>query len=115
EIRVRVAQEGDAVTIAVTDRGIGIESRDLRRVFDKFYSSWRRMDSRTQGGLGLGLTLSREIVRAHGGEIRVQSEVGEGYTFTGSLPARMAPGREAAAEHEAEDAPALESAGGAHG
>ena len=45
------------------------------------------MDSRIQGGLGLGLTLSREIVRAHGGDIRVQSVVGQGSTFTVFLPA----------------------------
>jgi len=44
------------------------------------------MDDRTQGGLGLGLTLSREIVRAHGGEIAVRSKVGQGSTFTVRLP-----------------------------
>lgn len=86
EIRVRVGREAGGVAIAVSDRGIGIEPRRVRRVFDKFYSTWRRMDSRTQGGLGLGLTLSREIVRAHGGDISVRSEVGRGSTFTVILP-----------------------------
>jgi len=86
EIRVRVARVGTSVAIDVTDRGVGIEPRNLGRVFDRFYSSWRRMDDRAQGGLGLGLTLSREIVRQHGGDITVQSEAGEGSTFTVSLP-----------------------------
>lgn len=87
EIRVRVRSARAAVVIEVADRGTGIEPRDLRRVFDKFYSTWRRMDDRTQGGLGLGLTLSREIIRAHGGEITVRSKVGHGSTFTVTLPA----------------------------
>jgi signal transduction histidine kinase len=86
EIRVRVRSERGAVVIDVADRGMGIEERHLRRVFDKFYSTWRRMDDRAQGGLGLGLTLSREIVRAHGGDITVQSVVGQGSTFTVTLP-----------------------------
>ena len=87
DIRVRVGRQGAAVAIEITDHGIGIEPRDLDKVFDRFYSTWRRMDSPTQGGLGLGLTLSREIVRAHGGEIVVRSEVGRGSTFTVTLPA----------------------------
>jgi signal transduction histidine kinase len=90
EIRVRVGREGAAVAVEVSDRGIGIEPGDLDRVFDKFYSAWRRMDSRVQGGLGLGLALSREIVRAHGGQIGVRSEVGRGSTFTVLLPAPAA-------------------------
>jgi signal transduction histidine kinase len=90
EIRVHVRRQGSGVAIAVTDRGIGIRQRDLQRVFDKFYSTWRRMDSRTQGGLGLGLTISREIARAHGGDIHVQSEVGRGSTFVVYLPADAA-------------------------
>jgi len=92
EIRVHVKSDEAGVAIAVSDRGIGIRPRDLQRVFDKFYSTWRRMDSRTQGGLGLGLTISREIARAHGGDIQVQSEVGRGSTFTVILPAHAAAG-----------------------
>ena len=112
EIRVHVGRDAAGVAIAVSDRGIGIAPGDLNRVFDRFYSTWRRMDSRSQGGLGLGLTLSREIVRAHGGEIRVRSEVGRGSTFTVILPASVVargdPGRPAA------DVPALGRVGGGH-
>jgi signal transduction histidine kinase len=90
EIRVRVRPDRAAIVVDVADRGVGIEPKDLPRIFDKFYSTWRRMDDRTQGGLGLGLTLSREIVRAHGGEITVRSKVGQGSTFTVTLPAPRA-------------------------
>jgi len=86
EILVRLGRRGANAAIEVSDRGVGIEHRNLERIFDKFFSTWQRMDDRAQGGLGLGLTLSREIVRAHGGEISVRSEVGQGSTFTVSLP-----------------------------
>ena len=72
--------------VDVIDRGIGIEPKEMDRVFDKFYTSRRRMDSSNPGGLGLGLALAREIVRDHGGEIRVTSEVGRGSTFSFELP-----------------------------
>jgi signal transduction histidine kinase len=90
DIRVSVTRQREDVRIEVSDRGIGIEPRNLRRVFEKFYTSWQRMDSPTQGGLGLGLALSREIVRSHGGEITVRSEVGHGSTFTVTLPVPLA-------------------------
>lgn len=86
DIRVSVTRRREEVLIEVTDRGVGIDPRDQRRVFEKFYTSWQRMDSPTQGGLGLGLALSREIVRSHGGEITVRSQVGHGSTFTVTLP-----------------------------
>lgn len=86
DIRVRLSPRGATAAIEVSDRGVGIEPRNLERIFDEFFSTWQRMDDRAQGGLGLGLTLSREIVRAHGGELSVRSEVGHGSTFTVSLP-----------------------------
>ncbi len=107
EIRVRAWRDRAAVVISVADRGIGIDPKHLRRVFDKFYSTWRRMDDHAQGGLGLGLTLSREIVRAHGGEISVRSEVGQGSTFTVTLPA---PPAEAVVELSASLAPDVDAA-----
>jgi signal transduction histidine kinase len=117
EIRVRVKRQEWGVAIVVADRGIGIRPRDLPRVFDKFYSTWRRMDSRTQGGLGLGLTISREIARAHGGEIQVRSEVGSGSTFTVMLPAHIpaVAGATGGREAGAAEAPALEPLRSRHG
>lgn len=86
EIQVRVHRDGETLAVEVSDRGVGIDRARIAKIFERFYTSRRRMDSRQQSGLGLGLTLSREIVHAHGGEIRVQSEVGKGSTFTVSLP-----------------------------
>lgn len=115
EIRVRVWRGPRSVMVAVSDRGIGIEPRHLRRVFDKFFSTWRRMDDRAQGGLGLGLALSREIVRAHGGEITVRSELGQGSTFTVSLPAPRAEAVVRLAPPPAADVDAVERLGGQRG
>src|SRR5439155_14896539 len=86
EIRVRAYREGPWVAFDVVDRGIGIAARDLPRVFEQFFRADRRLDSARQGGLGLGLTLARGIVRAHGGEILVSSEPGHGSTFRVLLP-----------------------------
>ncbi|TMQ70249.1 MAG: HAMP domain-containing histidine kinase [Candidatus Eisenbacteria bacterium] len=86
EIQIHARREAGTVAIDVADRGIGIEPGELPRVFDKFYTGRRRMDSAQGSGLGLGLTLARAIARAHGGDIRVASVPGEGSTFTVTLP-----------------------------
>jgi two-component system, OmpR family, phosphate regulon sensor histidine kinase PhoR len=82
---VRAGAEGDRVVIAVADEGPGIPAEHLSRIFERFY----RVDkarSRKLGGTGLGLSIARHIVSAHGGEIRVTSEVGKGSVFTILLP-----------------------------
>ncbi len=86
---VTLAAESDAtqVTLKVTDTGIGIPSIDLPRIFDRFF----RVDkarSRVTGGTGLGLSLVKDIIEAHGGDIRVESTVNVGTTFTIELPIR---------------------------
>jgi two-component system phosphate regulon sensor histidine kinase PhoR len=84
-VRVRAGLEGDRVAIAVVDEGPGIPAEHLERIFERFY----RVDqarSRKLGGTGLGLSIARHIVGAHGGEIRVRSEVGKGSVFTVWLP-----------------------------
>jgi two-component system sensor histidine kinase SenX3 len=84
-VGVGVKVEGDTVEIAVTDQGIGIESEDLERVFERFY----RVDqarSRNTGGSGLGLSIVKHTVQNHGGDVRVWSQPGRGSTFMIRLP-----------------------------
>jgi signal transduction histidine kinase len=70
------------VQVSVADDGPGIPEEDLDRVFERF---WRGTQPRTQGS-GVGLTIARELVRAHGGRIWVESEPGKGSIFTFALP-----------------------------
>jgi heavy metal sensor kinase len=74
---------GGRLLLQVADNGIGIETEDLTRIFDRFY---RGDHSRSQEGAGLGLSLARAIARAHGADIRVQSTAGSGSTFTVDFP-----------------------------
>ena len=69
----------------VTDTGMGIAGRDLGRIFERFY----RVDvarSRRTGGTGLGLAIVKHVLERHGGRVRVKSLLGEGSTFTLSVP-----------------------------
>jgi signal transduction histidine kinase len=83
-----VCQNGAGrIVISVTDRGIGIPRQSLPHVFDRFYRAPNIRDL-TASGSGLGLTITRELVEAHGGEIRAESQgEGQGSTFTVTLPA----------------------------
>jgi two-component system sensor histidine kinase SenX3 len=83
EFDARVA--GERVAFSVRDHGIGIPSRDLDRVFERFYRV-DRARSRDTGGTGLGLSIVRHVADAHGGEITVESREGEGSEFTLYLP-----------------------------
>jgi signal transduction histidine kinase len=83
------AAEG-VITIAVSDTGIGIAPADLATIFEEFRQVGRD-DARKQEGTGLGLTLAKKFVELHGGRIWVQSEVGQGSTFTFTLPGRPWP------------------------
>jgi signal transduction histidine kinase len=76
---LRTRRERDRVEVAVEDDGIGIASDLLPRLFDPFFST-------KEGGNGLGLALTQQIIRDHGGEIQVVSRVGRGTTFTLSVP-----------------------------
>jgi signal transduction histidine kinase len=75
----------DGVRFAVKDTGIGIPAKDLPHIFDRFYRVTRGR-SRLQGGSGLGLTIVKQAIDAHEGEISVESTEGEGTTFTFRLP-----------------------------
>lgn len=81
-------REGASVRFDVADTGIGISSHDLPRIWDRLY---RGDQSRTERGLGLGLSLVRAIVLAHGGAVDVTAAPGRGSTFTVRLPVERPP------------------------
>jgi adenylate cyclase len=84
-ITLRLWQEKTNLVLEVADTGIGIPHDQLEHIFERFY----QVDgsaSRRYGGTGLGLALVKEIVKAHGGQVTVQSTVGEGSTFQVRLP-----------------------------
>jgi signal transduction histidine kinase len=83
-VELRIESVGELVRVSVQDRGIGIAPEDLERIFGRFE---RAVSSRKISGLGLGLYITRQIVEAHGGQIRVESRLGEGSRFTLELPA----------------------------
>ena len=86
EILMRVVVDNDDVVVRVTDRGIGIPADQLERVFDMF-SQVRLHQDRSEGGLGIGLSLVQTIVQMHGGSIVASSGgLGSGSTFTVRLP-----------------------------
>jgi two-component system, OmpR family, sensor histidine kinase BaeS len=86
-ITVAASQRDGEAIIEVADNGVGISGDDLPYIFERF---WRAEQSRARktGGAGIGLSIVRELVRAHDGRIDVQSKPGQGSRFTVTLPAR---------------------------
>jgi len=85
EVKVHAWRTGAGVEVTVSDSGEGIRAEDLPHIFESFYRG-EKSRSRATGGAGLGLAISRGIVQAHGGEITVQSEPGNGSRFAFTLP-----------------------------
>jgi signal transduction histidine kinase/FixJ family two-component response regulator len=84
-ITITARQKGEMLEVCVSDTGIGIPEDKLEKIFECFY----QVDSsstRRYGGTGLGLAIVKEIVKAHGGEVRVESKLGEGSTFCFTVP-----------------------------
>ena len=88
-IDVTVTGAPDKVRIAIRDRGIGIPAVERKKIFEKFYRVGSGLVHDIKGS-GLGLSIVEHVARAHGGHVEVQSEVGEGSTFTIVLPVRAA-------------------------
>lgn len=89
-VSVSRCRRGDAVEIAVTDRGIGIALADQERVFERFFRA-DKARSRSTGGTGLGLAIVKHVAANHNGAIRLWSRPGTGSTFTLSIPAYHGP------------------------
>jgi signal transduction histidine kinase len=107
-VRVGLEQERDGASLAVSDPGIGIPEAELQSIFEPF-----RRSSRTRGampGVGLGLSVSRRIVEAHGGRMEVASREGQGTTFRVWLP--QAPSADAPAPRALTAGPAAGEAAG---
>ena len=84
-VTLACASDRDTVSITVADTGIGIPGDRLAQIFEPFVQVDRRLNSRHEG-TGLGLAISRDLARAMGGDITVESEIGVGSTFTVTLP-----------------------------
>jgi signal transduction histidine kinase len=84
-VQVKIDADEQKLTVAVSDTGIGISEEESELVFEKFY---RAKDKRVAGitGSGLGLALAREVVRLHGGDITLRSQMNQGSTFTMTVP-----------------------------
>jgi NtrC-family two-component system sensor histidine kinase KinB len=82
EIKISAEKRDNHLAVSISDTGSGIPSEYLPHIFDKFV----QVPDAPTGGAGLGLTISKSIVEAHGGQISVQSQVGHGTTFTFILP-----------------------------
>jgi signal transduction histidine kinase/AmiR/NasT family two-component response regulator len=85
-VEVSVQGEDGLASVTIRDHGIGIPEEKLPLIFERF---GRGVPARSYGGLGLGLYVARQLVEAHGGQIRVTSAVGEGTTFSVDLPRRL--------------------------
>ena len=86
-VSIRARREDAAVAISVQDTGLGISPEHLPHVFDRFYRADASRSRRAGGGSGIGLTIARALVEAHGGRIWAESNgEGQGSTFTFTLP-----------------------------
>lgn len=81
KVSVSVKQLSGKVEITIADTGIGLSPEEAKHIFDRYYRS-----GHPRGGSGLGLSISRELVRLHGGDVAVSSEKGKGSTFVVTLP-----------------------------
>ena len=81
EIEIKSREENDVIFISISDTGCGIPEENLNRLFDPFFTT-----KEAGKGTGLGLSITYDIIKKHNGEIKVDSEIGRGTTFTIKLP-----------------------------
>ena len=94
-VLIEAFKDGDRVGVAFSDTGIGIGSDEIDQIWDRLYRGKR---ARHHAGLGLGLSLVKAVVHAHGGSVKVESEEGKGSVFTVFLPSLSPPQTPARAE-----------------
>jgi signal transduction histidine kinase len=87
-VEVRIAREAAVIRVSVRDEGIGVPAAQQPRLFERFYRAENAVLANF-GGLGLGLSIARELIARHGGEIGVVSREGQGSTFWFTLPATL--------------------------
>ena len=83
KVTVEAKQRGNKILVQVRDRGMGIAKKDIPKLFTKFFQA-----NHTRPGAGLGLSICKILVEAHGGKIRCESELGKGSTFSFTLPVK---------------------------
>ncbi len=93
EVRVGGRQDGGLLHLSVRDQGIGMDSKDLKNIFRKFYRT-KKAEASGEAGTGIGLSIVEQIVTHHGGRVEVESTPGEGSCFTLVIPATANTGRE---------------------
>jgi signal transduction histidine kinase len=86
EVTVACRTEGDRLRLSVEDQGIGMDAKELRQIFQKFYRT-KRAEASGEKGTGIGLSIVEQIVQHHGGKMEVTSQPGKGSRFTVVLPA----------------------------
>jgi two-component system phosphate regulon sensor histidine kinase PhoR len=84
DVTIRFDQRDENVYVSVKDQGIGIEEKNMPRIFDRFYHLEKHEDD-LFGGIGLGLAIIRQVIEQHQGKLEVESKPGKGSTFTMQL------------------------------
>ncbi len=97
EVTVRCRKDESSVRIAVEDQGIGMDHKEVKQIFQKFYRT-KKAEESGEAGTGIGLSIVQQIVEQHGGRIEVTSQPGAGSCFTLVMPARAAAAQHTAAE-----------------